>query len=130
MWEILGELAVLCGDGPVRALRARRAHRELLAGLPVRIPCSARSEKPGWPAEYVSGSLLFTPGRATAAFGSRAFPYLEFPVGGSHHAPEPDAWHDQDWAALGYREPDDGPVLYLQVHSRYLITLELALRRV
>jgi len=128
MWEILADLAVLAGDGPFRALRARRAYRRLLAGRPARIPCAARSARAGWPAEYTNGSLLFTPGREAAAFGSRAYPYLEFPVGGERHDPEPDAWYDQDWAAAEYRPGDGDVAIYLQVHTRYRPALELALR--
>ncbi|MGW2399276.1 hypothetical protein ACWCYY_22220 [Kitasatospora sp. NPDC001664] len=126
MWEILGELAVLMGDGPLRALRARRAMRRLRAGKQTRLPCAVRSGRPGWPAEYTNGSLLFTPGRAEAAFGSRSYPYLEFPVGGELLDPEPGVWHDEDWAAKRYEPADGGPV-YVQVHSRYLPALGVAL---
>ncbi|KQV18358.1 MULTISPECIES: hypothetical protein [unclassified Kitasatospora] len=122
MWEILGELAVLLGDGPLRALRARRALRRLRAGKQTRLPCAVRSDRPGWPAEYTNGSLLFTPGQAEAAFGSRAYPYLLFPVGGELLDPEPEAWHDQDWAAKLYT-PAEGDAVHIQVHSRYLPAL-------
>ncbi|MEV8099658.1 hypothetical protein [Kitasatospora sp. NPDC085879] len=127
MWEIAADLAVLVGDGPLRALRARRAHRRLRAGLQARVPCSIRSERPGWPAAYENGSLLFTPGRPTAAFGSRAYPWLEFGLGGEHRDPEPEDWFDPDWAATGYLPPDGGPTVFVQVHTRYLTTTRLAL---
>ncbi|GAA1071580.1 MULTISPECIES: hypothetical protein [Kitasatospora] len=127
MWELAADLAVLFGDGPLRALRARRARRRLMAGLPTRIPCSVRSERPGWPAAFENGSLLFTPGRPTAAFGSRRHPWLEFGLGGEHRDPEPADWFDQDWAATGYLPPDGGAAVFVQVHSRYLVTTRLAL---
>lgn len=127
MWEILADLAVVLGDAPVGALRARRARRRLAAGRPTRIPAAVRSDRPGWPTGYTSGSLLFTPGSPEAAFGSRAFPYLLLPVGGSFHAPEPDAWHDADWAATAYQPPGGEPAVLLQVHTRYLPTVRLAL---
>ncbi|KJK55591.1 hypothetical protein [Saccharothrix sp. ST-888] len=127
MWEILAELAVLMGDGPLRALRARRAQRRLAAGLPVRVPCSVRSERPGWPPQYTDGSLLITPARSTAAFGSRRYPCLEFEPGGEFFDPEPDTWYDHDWAATVYQPPGAGAAVNIQVHTRYLGPVRLAL---
>ncbi|GAA2839809.1 hypothetical protein GCM10010441_75210 [Kitasatospora paracochleata] len=127
MWEILADVAVLVGDGPFRAVRARRARRRLQTGLPARIPCSARSERPGWPARYTDGSVLLTPGRPTAAFGSRAYPCLRFAVGGERHDPEPKAWYDQDRSAVVYHPSAGETPVYLQVHSQYLPALRLGL---
>ncbi|GAA1181309.1 hypothetical protein F4556_004393 [Kitasatospora gansuensis] len=126
MWEIAADLAVLVTDGPLRALRARRALRRLRAGKQTRLPCAVRSDRAGWPGEYTNGSLLFTPGQAEAAFGSRAYPYLLFPVGGKLLDPEPEAWHDQDWAAKLYR-PAEGDMVHIQVHSSYLPALALGI---
>ncbi|MFJ8044689.1 hypothetical protein ACIRBX_29715 [Kitasatospora sp. NPDC096147] len=127
MWEIFGELALLASDGPLRALRARRAVRRWAAGKPVRLPCAVRSGRAGWPDGYTNGSLLFTPGRAEAAFGSREYPYLVFPVGGELVDPEPEAWHSEDWAAKRYEPGDGGGPVHVQVHSRYLPALGAAL---
>lgn len=126
MWEMAADLAVLVTDGPARALRARRAMRRLRDGKPARLPCAVRSDRPGWPAEYTNGSLLFTPGQSEAAFGSRAYPYLTFTVGGELLDPEPEAWHDEDWAAK-YYQPGEGDSLHIQVHSRYLPALAMGL---
>ncbi|MFF1907887.1 hypothetical protein [Kitasatospora sp. NPDC058218] len=130
MGEILGELMALFADGFVRTLRVARTRRRLAAGKPVRIPCSARSDGPGWPARYVNGGIRVTPGAASAAFGSRepggAGP-IALAAGGTFHAPEPDTWHDQDWAATAYRAPGTGQPVFLQVDSRYLPLLHLAL---
>ncbi|GAA0692850.1 hypothetical protein GCM10010193_54290 [Kitasatospora atroaurantiaca] len=89
-----------------------------------------RSERPGWPATYTAGSLLLTPGSPTAAFESRHRPHLEIPLGGEVHDPEPEAWYDQDWAAKAYQPPGDGPAVHLNVHSRYLGIVLLALRKI
>jgi len=130
VWEILADLAVLFGDSLVRALRARRAGRRLAAGKQTRIPCSVRSDRTGWPATYTSGSLLFTPGSPTAAFGSRNRPCLEIPVGGEVHALEPEAWYDADWAAKAYQPPGGGSAVHLQVHTRYHGIVLLAFRKI
>ncbi|MGV9269840.1 hypothetical protein ACWDRR_34900 [Kitasatospora sp. NPDC003701] len=130
MGEILGELMALFADGFVRTLGVARARRRLAARKPVRIPCSARSDAPGWPPRYVNGGIRVTPGAASADFGSRelggAGP-IALLAGGTFHAPEPDTWHDQDWAATAYRAPGAGQPVFLQVDSRYLPLLHLAL---
>ncbi|MER6400438.1 hypothetical protein ABT263_31000 [Kitasatospora sp. NPDC001603] len=130
MGEIAGELMALFADGFVRRLFVARARRRLAAGKPVRIPCSARSDGPGWPPRYVSGRIRVTPGSASAEFGSReldgAGPVV-LAAGGAFRAPEPDTWHDQDWAATAYLEPGAGQPVFLQVDSRYLPLLHLAL---
>ncbi|GAA2254524.1 hypothetical protein GCM10010430_42850 [Kitasatospora cystarginea] len=127
MWEILAELAVLAGDGLPRALRARRARRRLAAGLPARIPCSVRSERPGWPTRYTRGSLRFTPASSTAAFGSRHHPYLGLPPGGEFFDPGPAAPDDQDWLVTVYQPPGGGAAVNIQVRTRYLPSVRLAL---
>ncbi|MGK4581178.1 hypothetical protein [Kitasatospora sp. HPMI-4] len=127
MWEILGDLAVLTGAELVPALRARRARRRLAAGLPARIPCSVRSERPGWPARYTSGSLLFTPAGSTAAFGSRRYPHLEVVPGGEFLGPDRSSPGGQAWSAAVYQPPGDGAAVNIQVHTRYLPSMRLAL---
>ncbi|MFJ4671648.1 hypothetical protein [Kitasatospora purpeofusca] len=143
MGELAGELMALVADGFLRTLRVARAERRLAAGQPVRIPCSARSshgpagpggttgartgdgtgERPG----YVAGKLLVAPGTPTAAFTAPGRDRLELAVGGTFEAPEPDAWHDQDWAATAYRAPGADHPVYLQVDSRYLPLLHASL---
>ncbi|MDH6124142.1 hypothetical protein [Kitasatospora sp. GP82] len=130
MWEILADPAVTLGNGPFRSLRVHRAKRRLKAGLAARIPCSVRSERPGWPTEYTSGSILITPGRPAAAFGSREYPYLEFAVGGEFFAPEPDTWYELDWAAAAYQPPGDGPAVSVQAYTGYLDAVRLGLGEV
>ncbi|WP_328956535.1 hypothetical protein [Kitasatospora purpeofusca] len=154
MGELAGELMALVADGFLRTLRVARAKRRLAAGRPVRIPCSARADGPdradtqpdtqpdtrpddgaddraddraeGRPG-YVAGKLRITPGAPTAAFTSRDRERLELAVGGTFEAPEPDAWHDQDWAATAYRAPGADHPVYLQVDSRYLPLLHASL---
>ncbi|KJY39375.1 hypothetical protein [Streptomyces sp. NRRL S-495] len=124
MGELAGELMALVADGFLRTLRVARARRRLAAGRPVRIPCSARAdERPG----YVAGKLRLTPGAPTATFTARDRDRLELAVGGTFEAPEPDAWHDQDWAATAYRAPGADHPVYLQVDSRYLPLLHASL---
>ncbi|MFC6597529.1 hypothetical protein [Kitasatospora paranensis] len=118
MREILGEVAAAAGGGLLRDARARRAERRLRAGLPVRIPCSARSERPGRSAGHVAGWLQLGPGGAV--FRPRRGPALELPLGGSFHAPEPDAWYDAHWSATVYRPPGDGGPVHLCLPARCL----------
>lgn len=127
MGELFAELMPLFADGAYRRWHVSRTRRRLAAGRPVRVPCSARSERPGWQHGYVNGKLRITPGSRTATFGSRALGHVELPTGGTFHEPEPDAWHSQDWAATGYEPPRGGPTVYLQVDSRYLPLLHDAL---
>ncbi|MFE6749207.1 hypothetical protein ACFVGM_25420 [Kitasatospora purpeofusca] len=148
MGELVGELMALVADGLLRTLGVARAERRLAAGRPVRIPCSARTEGPVRPVAgdstdsgalahggngtggrpgYVAGKLRITPGAPTAAFTAPDRDRLELAVGGTFEAPEPDAWHDQDWAATAYREPGADHPVYLQVDSRYLPLLHASL---
>ncbi|MFB7677799.1 hypothetical protein ACFC26_41015 [Kitasatospora purpeofusca] len=141
MGELAGELMALVADGFLRTLRVARAERRLAAGRPVRIPCSARtSHGPAGPGDsartgdstggrpgYVAGKLLIAPGAPTAAFTAPDRDRLELAVGGTFEAPEPDAWHDQDWAATAYRAPGADHPVYLQVDSRYLPLLHASL---
>ncbi|GAA2997954.1 hypothetical protein [Kitasatospora sp. NPDC006786] len=125
--EELGELMALVTDGVLRRWRVARARRRLAAGKAVRLPCSARSDRPGRRPGYVNGTLGITPGAATACFRARGADPLELPVGGTFHEPEPDTWHDQDWAATAYRPPGGGEPVYLQVDSRCLPMVRSAL---
>ncbi|MDY0814975.1 hypothetical protein [Kitasatospora purpeofusca] len=129
MGELAGELMALVADGFLRTLRVARAKRRLAAGRPVRIPCSARAEGPDRPDRpgYVAGRLRLAPGAPAATFTARDRDRLELAVGGTFEAPEPDAWHDQDWAATAYRAPGADHPVYLQVDSRYLPLLHAAL---
>ncbi|MFI6153525.1 hypothetical protein ACIBCA_12590 [Kitasatospora sp. NPDC051170] len=127
MGELIAELMPLLTDGFIRRWHVSRTRRRLAAGRPVRIPCSARSERPGRQRAYVNGKLHITPGSRTVTFGSRALGHVDLPVGGTFHEPEPDTWHSQDWAATGYEPPRGGRMVYLQVDSRYLPMLHLAL---
>ncbi|RKT17522.1 hypothetical protein BX285_1899 [Streptomyces sp. 1114.5] len=127
MGEFLGELATLFADGAFRRWHVARTRRRLAAGRPVRVPCSARSDRAGWQRAYVNGTLDITPGAATAAFGERGGDRLQLPTGGSFHEPEPDTWYDQDWAATCYLPPDGGEPVHLQVDSRYLPLVHVTL---
>ncbi|MEU1288405.1 hypothetical protein [Kitasatospora sp. NPDC005856] len=127
MGELIAELMPLFADGFVRRWHVARVRRRLAAGKPVRVPCSARSDRPGWQREYVNGRLGITPGAATVAFGSRALGHVELPTGGGFHEPEPGTWHDQDWAATAYLPPGGDHPVYLQVDSRYLPLVHVAL---
>ncbi|MFJ8432601.1 hypothetical protein ACIQ9P_15025 [Kitasatospora sp. NPDC094019] len=138
MGELVGELMALFADGFLRTLRVARTRRRLAAGRPVRIPCSARSAGPDRSGEqsgghadgrpgYVTGHLRLTPGATAVAFTARGHEPLDLAVGGTFEAPEPDAWHDQDWAATAYRAPGAGHPVYLQVDSRYLPLLHASL---
>ncbi|MGW6918195.1 hypothetical protein ACWGB8_30930 [Kitasatospora sp. NPDC054939] len=128
MGEFAGELMALLADGVFRKWHVARTRRRLAAGRKVKVPCSARTDRPGWPAEgYTGGHLRITPGATAVAFTSRELETVELAVGGDFHEPEPDTWHDQDWAATSYLEPGaEGPV-FLQVDSRYLPMIHLAL---
>ncbi|MFJ9607224.1 hypothetical protein ACIRS1_12885 [Kitasatospora sp. NPDC101176] len=126
MGEFVGELMALFADGFVRRLHVARTRRRLAAGRTVRVPCSARSDRPGWQPAYVNGRLRITPGAATVTFDTRPG-RIELPAGGTFHDPEPDVWHDQDWAATAYRPPGDGAPVFLQVDSRYLPMVHAAL---
>ncbi|MGW1175285.1 hypothetical protein ACWD4P_16365 [Kitasatospora sp. NPDC002543] len=127
MGELIAELMPLFADGFLRKWHVSRTRRRLASGKSVRVPCSARSDRPGWQRAYVNGKLRITPGAPTAAFGSLALGRLDLPAGGTFHEPEPDTWHSQDWAATGYRPPGGGEPVYLQVDSRYLPLLHAAL---
>ncbi|MFB8242912.1 hypothetical protein ACFC58_40895 [Kitasatospora purpeofusca] len=145
MGELAGELMALVADGFLRTLGVARARRRLAAGRPVRIPCSARADGPAGPGDrsdragngtgdpgderpdYVAGKLRITPGAPAATFTARDRDPLELAVGGTFEAPEPDAWHDQDWAATAYRAPGADHPVYLQVDSRYLPLLHASL---
>ncbi|MFI2612298.1 hypothetical protein [Kitasatospora sp. NPDC018619] len=127
MGELIAELAPLFADGLLRGWHVSRTRRRLAAGRPVRVPCSARSDRPGWQRAYTNGTLRITPGAGKATFGSRSLGRTDLPVGGTFHEPEPDTWHSQDWAATGYRPPGGGEPVYLQVDSRYLPLLHAAL---
>ncbi|MFB7616092.1 hypothetical protein [Kitasatospora sp. NPDC056181] len=127
MGEIVGELMTLFADGFLRRLHVARTRRRLAAGRPVRVPCSARSDRPGWQRAYVNGRLHITPGASVAGFGSRVLGHNELAAGGSFHEPEPDTWYSQDWAATTYRPPGGGPPVHLQVDSRYLPLVQAAL---
>ncbi|MFF3074340.1 hypothetical protein [Kitasatospora sp. NPDC057936] len=126
MGEVLGELMALFADGFVRRLRLARTRRQLAAGRSARIPCSARVDHPGEDAGYVNGRLLITPASATVTFASSAL-RLELTAGGEFHEPEPEVWHDQDWAATAYRPPGPGPLVYLQTDTAHLPLLHAAL---
>ncbi|MFG3055577.1 hypothetical protein ACGFZP_32175 [Kitasatospora sp. NPDC048239] len=129
MGEIAGELMALFADGFLRRLHVARTRRRLAAGKPVRMPCSARSRRPGWPADhYAGGRLRITPGAPAVRFTVRgAAVEPELATGGAFHDPEPDTWHDQDWAATSYLPPGPGEPVFLQVDSRYLPLLHLVL---
>jgi hypothetical protein len=127
VWEMLGEAAVPVGGGLLRTVRARRAERRLRAGRSARIPCSARSERPGWPVGHAAGWLELGPGDA-AVFRPRRRPALELPPGGSFHAPEPDAWYDAHWSATVYLPPGDGGPVHLCLPARCLPAVGLGLR--
>ncbi|MGW4894212.1 hypothetical protein ACWEQL_18365 [Kitasatospora sp. NPDC004240] len=128
MGEIVGELMALFADGFVRRLAVARARRRFEAGRPVRIRCSARSRRPGWPRRtYANGALRITPGAATVTFGSRVLGHTPLAVGGTFQDPEPDDWYDQDWGSTAYLPPDGGHPVHLQVDSRHLPLLHLAL---
>ncbi|WP_406199245.1 hypothetical protein OH807_16440 [Kitasatospora sp. NBC_01560] len=127
MGEIAGELMALFADGFLRKLRIARARRRLAAGRPVRLPCSARSERPGWQRAYVNGRLRIVPGAGTVTFGSRVLGHTGLATGGTFHAPEPDAWHDPDWGSTAYLPPDGGHPVHLQVDNRYLPMVHAAL---
>ncbi|KJS55769.1 hypothetical protein VM98_11435 [Streptomyces rubellomurinus subsp. indigoferus] len=124
---MIGELAALFADGFLRRWHVARTGRRLAAGKPVRVPCSARSDRPGWQRAYVNGTLGITPGLPTVTFGSRGLGRLDLPTGGTFQQPEPDTWHSQDWAATAYRPPGGGHPVYLQADSRYLPLLHAAL---
>ncbi|MFC5662850.1 hypothetical protein ACFP3U_07615 [Kitasatospora misakiensis] len=142
MGELAGELMALFADGFLRKLHVARVRRRLAAGRPVRIPCSARADGPGgWPG-YVNGRLRITPGAPAAAFTARdrdrtgldrigpdrtGPDRVELAAGGTFQEPEPDAWHDQDWAATAYLAPGADHPVYLQVDSRYLPMVHAAL---
>ncbi|MEU6232692.1 hypothetical protein [Kitasatospora sp. NPDC047058] len=127
MGELVGELMALFADGFLRRLHVARTRRRLAAGRPVRVPCSARSDRSGWQRAYVNGRLRITPGAARADFGSRVLGHTALAAGGTFHEPEPDTWHSQDWAATAYRPPGGGHPVYLQVDSRYLPLVRAAL---
>ncbi|MFI6845356.1 hypothetical protein OG535_15645 [Kitasatospora sp. NBC_00085] len=128
MGEIAGELMALFADGFVRRLHLARARRRLAARRAVRIPCSARSHRPGWPSgRYVNGKLRVTPGGPVVVFTVRGCAALELPAGGTFQEPEPDTWHDQDWAATAYLVPGAEEPVFLQVDSGYLPLLHAAL---
>ncbi|WP_327677616.1 hypothetical protein [Kitasatospora sp. NBC_00458] len=127
MGEFVAEMVALFADGFLRKLLVARARRRLAAGRAARVPCSARSERPGWQPAYVNGKLRIRPGAAAVTFGSRAAGFTELAAGGTFHDPEPGTWHDQDWAATAYRPPGDGHPVYLQVDSRYLPMVHAAL---
>ncbi|MFF4381976.1 hypothetical protein [Kitasatospora sp. NPDC001547] len=124
MGEFIGELMALFADGFYRRWHVARTTRRLAAGRPVRVPCSARSERQ---AEYTNGTLHITPGADSVALVSRDDGRLDLPAGGTFHDPEPDTWHSQDWAATGYLPPGTGELVYLQVDSRYLPMVHVAL---
>ncbi|MFJ6622495.1 hypothetical protein ACIQOW_33545 [Kitasatospora sp. NPDC091335] len=124
MGEFIGELMALFADGFYRRWHVARTTRRLAAGRPVRVPCSARSgRQPG----YVNGSLHITPGAGTVALVARDTGRRELSAGGTFHDPEPDTWHSQDWAATAYRPPGTEEPVYLQVDSRYLPMVHVAL---
>ncbi|MEV0187651.1 hypothetical protein AB0I39_03845 [Kitasatospora purpeofusca] len=131
MGELVGELMALFADGFLRTLGVARTERRLAAGRPVRIPCSARADGPGGRAgerpDYVAGKLRITPGAPLVVFTARDRDPLELAVGGTFEAPEPDVWHDQDWAATAYRAPGADHPVFLQVDSRYLPLLHASL---
>ncbi|MFD7448854.1 hypothetical protein [Kitasatospora sp. NPDC059827] len=127
MGELIAELMPLLTDGFVRRWHVARVRRRLAAGKPVRLPCSARSDRPGWQHRYTNGRLDVTPGAAAVTFRARGARPLELPTGGTFHEPEPDTWHSQDWAATGYQPPGGGRQVYLQLDSRYLPSVHLAL---
>ncbi|MER7766367.1 hypothetical protein [Kitasatospora sp. NPDC096140] len=124
MGEFIGELTALFADGLYRRYHVARTTRRLAAGRPVRVPCSART---GRRTEYVNGTLHLTPGADTAAFVPRGADRLELPTGGTFHEPEPDTWHSQDWAATAYLPPGAEDPVHLQVDSRYLPVVHVAL---
>ncbi|WP_030257463.1 MULTISPECIES: hypothetical protein [Streptomyces] len=127
MGEIIAELMPLFADSFIRTWHVARVRRRLAAGKSVRVPCSARSDRPGWQHAYVNGKLGITPGAVKVTFGSRALGRIELPTGGTFHEPEPDTWHSQDWAATAYQPPGGGRPVYLQVDSRYLPMVHVAL---
>ncbi|GAA5000829.1 hypothetical protein GCM10025734_36090 [Kitasatospora paranensis] len=59
-------------------------------------------------------------GAGGAVFRPRRGPALELPLGGSFHAPEPDAWYDAHWSATVYRPPGDGGPVHLCLPARCL----------
>ncbi|MBD0694543.1 hypothetical protein [Streptomyces sp. CBMA123] len=127
MGELIAELMPLLADGFVRRWHVARVRRRLAAGKAVRVPCSARSDRPGWQRAYVNGKLAITPGAATVTFRTSGAGPVELPTGGTFHEPEPDTWHSQDWAATGYQPPGGGRPVYLQADSRYLPVIHVAL---
>ncbi|MEV6974344.1 hypothetical protein [Kitasatospora sp. NPDC093806] len=128
MGELVGEFLALFADGFLRARHVARTRRRLAAGRPVRIPCSARSDGPGWQPRYLNGRLRITPGAPSAVFTARDLDGpVELPSGGTFHEPEPDTWHSQDWAATAYLAPGAEDRVFLQVDSRYLPLLHAAL---
>ncbi|GAA2840146.1 hypothetical protein RMN57_16160 [Kitasatospora sp. CM 4170] len=127
MGELAAELTALFADGFLRRLHVARTRRRLAAGRPVRVPCSARSGRPGQPDGYVNGRLRITPGAARVDFDSRVLGHIELACGGTFHEPEPEAWHSQDWAATAYLPPGDEHPVHLQVDSRYLPLVRAAL---
>ncbi|MFE7637446.1 hypothetical protein ACFU7Z_25745 [Kitasatospora sp. NPDC057518] len=124
MGEFIGELMALFADGFYRTWHVARTRRRLAAGRPVRVPCSARSERQP---DYVNGSLRIRPGTDTVALVTRDTGRCELPAGGTFHEPEPDTWHSPDWAATAYRPPGADEPVYLQVDSRYLPMVHVAL---
>ncbi|WP_395295889.1 hypothetical protein ACF9IK_22225 [Kitasatospora hibisci] len=127
MGDLTAELMTLFADGFLRRLHVARTRRRLAAGRPVRVPCSARSDRPGWRREYVNGRLHIAPGAAGVGFGSRVLGHIELACGGTFHEPAPDTWYDQDWAATTYLPPGDGHPVHLQVDTRYLPLVQAAL---
>ncbi|MFD5464946.1 hypothetical protein ACFWIQ_19275 [Kitasatospora sp. NPDC127059] len=127
MGDLIAELMPLFADGFVRRWHVARVRRRLAAGKAVRVPCSARSDRPGWQRAYVNGKLGITPGSATVTFRTRGADPVELPTGGTFHEPEPETWHSQDWAATGYQPPGGGRQVYLQVDTRYLPMIHVAL---
>ncbi|MFE2109820.1 hypothetical protein ACFXAF_28700 [Kitasatospora sp. NPDC059463] len=127
MGELAGELMALFADGFRRTLQVARARRRLAAGRPARIPCSARADGPGPRGAYVAGRLRLAPGAPSAAFTARGRARVELAAGGTFHAPEPDTWYDQDWAATAYRAPGAAHAVHLQVDSRLLPLLHAVL---
>ncbi|MFJ8626815.1 hypothetical protein ACIRD3_28805 [Kitasatospora sp. NPDC093550] len=124
MGELIGELTALFADGFYRRWHVARTTRRLAAGRPVRVPCSARTDRQP---DYVNGSLHITPGAGAVVLVTREADRRELPSGGAFHEPEPDTWHSQDWAATAYLPPGAEGLVYLQVDSRYLPVLHAAL---
>lgn len=130
MWEILADLAVLFGAGPGAGLagppsgtaagRGQAGPGPLLRAIGTpRLARHVHRRQPAAHARLAHRRLRVAPPPAPGDPPRRRGP-----------RPEPEAWYDQDWAAKAYQPPGDGPAVHLNVHSRYLGIVLLALRKI